>query len=225
MTSSTNSLHEYFRAGQQLPLRWLRLPLLLLTIALSATTVAVGAQALDKGARLEKQIKQFGESAGGVTITFDMSNIKAICIVLTLFASLLTLISIVFTITLASDWIRHLVSPKHQKGLGEKELDETPRLPFSTRTLKWQTISLSFMSLCMLSILIPSTIVSRTGSGRIMVNGSSNVPGVFSFDTRYWDYGFLRCVTSAPWFSLIFSAPTSIVTYFAWRYVPSSAKA
>jgi len=48
MTSSTTSPHEYYTAGQMLPLRWLRLPLLLATFGLSIVTIAVGAQALDK---------------------------------------------------------------------------------------------------------------------------------------------------------------------------------
>jgi hypothetical protein len=158
---------------------------------------------------LQRQTRQAGD-ATQVSVNFNMNSsphfsswtynlgfdifldIRSACIVLTIFASFLALVSLVFSIALAYDWIRYLMRPKGHRGIVEKEHpDDAARPPFSTRTLNWQTILLSFLSLWMLAILIPSTVLSRVGVGRIEVN-NGQLPGTFFIDTRYWDYGFCR---------------------------------
>lgn len=152
-----------------------------------------------------------------------------------------------FSLTLSYDWIRHLLRPKPTRS--QEKMDSSDRLPattarygpLSTRTLGFQALLLSFLSVWIFAVLIPSTLFSRTRSAHLTVTGFDVVPEV-SLDivTKYWDYGFcectsfnpkqkpintnrsvytikVRCLAAAPWFSLIFSLPTSIVTWVAWN--------
>ncbi|KAF8509754.1 hypothetical protein BU17DRAFT_70313 [Hysterangium stoloniferum] len=229
--------NAFFETSHLLPLRWLRLPLLIATIGLSSVCIAVGAQALDKSTMLEKNFMALAQKTG-TYVVFDMNatiikfpDIKATSIVLTLIASLIALTSIFFSITLGFDWIVHLLRPTPMAYTTGKECSSSPdetapiqppiRLPFSTRTLGFQTLILSFLSISALAVLIPSTIFARTGSGHLTIQGESTD---FSHDARYWDYGFLRCLAAAPWFTLVFSAPASVVTWIAWKYSPKSLR-
>lgn len=115
------------------------------------------------------------------------------------------------------------------------------RAPFSTRTLGFQTLVLSFLSVWIFAVLIPSTLFSRTRSAHLTIKelgfAASQISSsrIIVYDPKYWDYGFcecisklsdnqnikirskVRCLASAPWFSLIFSLPASIVTWVAWK--------
>ncbi|KIM74900.1 hypothetical protein PILCRDRAFT_827823 [Piloderma croceum F 1598] len=201
------------------PLRWLRLPLLVATLGLSCVCVAVGGQALDRSSRLEKSLMAQAQSLGSVII-FDMNDIKATTAVLTTAASLLALSSLVFSVALIIDWIRYLYSPRPKlsaKEGGDEEASASPgRFPFSTHTLCFQTITLSFLTVWLLAILIPSTVFVRTRSAHVTIQTTMPM-SLPSVDTKYWDYGFLRCLGAAPWFSLIFSFPASIITWVAWK--------
>jgi len=220
MTSSTTSTHEYYTAGQMLPWRWLRLPALAGTFGMSIVTIAVGAQAVDKSNKLEMQIKQTANKLN-LSIDFDMTNIKATCIVFTIVASLLVFISGVFFVALAYDWVRYLIRPEVRRGLTEKQHpDDPPRRPFSTRTLNWQTILLFILTVWLMGVLIPATILSHTGNAMLTVSGG-NLPANVFIDTRYWDYGFLRCIAAAPWVDFIFPALATLITAFAWRCMPT----
>jgi len=199
------------------PLRWLRLPLLAATLGLSCVCIAVGAQGLDRSSKLEKSILAEAQSTQS-NIVFDMNDIKATMVVLTTTASLLALISLVFSVTLAFDWIRHAFRPQVKPGVNEWSGEETcaAMLPLSTRTLGFQTIALTFLTLWLFAILIPSTFIVRTHSAHLTVQKDVSMT-LTPINVRYWDYGFLRCLAAAPWFSLVFSFPTSIVTWVAWN--------
>lgn len=120
------------------------------------------------------------------------SDIKAIMAVLTTTASLLAFTSLVFSITLAFDWILHVFRPQVKPGAITKEWSSeescAAMLPLSTRTLGLQTITLSFLTLCLFAILIPSTFIVRTHSAHLTTQ--NNMPT--SIDVRYWDYGFRK---------------------------------
>jgi len=169
--------------------------------------------------KLEMQIGKIA-SGSGLSINFDMSNIKDTCIVFTIVASLLVLTSGVFGVALVNDWI-HLRRPE-TRGLIEKQHPDVPafRRPFSTRTLKWQTILLGFLTVWLIGVLIPATFLARTGNAMLTVSGG-NLPANVFIDTRYWDYGFLRCIAAEPWVGFIFPAFATIVTAFAWRCTPT----
>ena len=122
--------------------------------------------------------------------------------------------------------------------------------PFSTRTLGLQTLVLSFLSVWIFAVLVPSTLFSRTRSAHLTITSGLGFDASqlsLEIDTEYWDYGFcellthnlnrdfkltdiiiilfqkkVRCLAAAPWFSLIFSLPASIVTWVAWRSQSSS---
>ncbi|KAF9054897.1 hypothetical protein BJ165DRAFT_743042 [Panaeolus papilionaceus] len=160
-------------------------------------------------------------------ISFDMNDIRATSVVLTVFASLLTLASAAFTLILIFD-IFHLLlrstSPKtspNEKQFAESEAPTSPvtPLPLSTRTLYAQTLLLGILSVAMISVLIPSTIFSRTGSGHLVVQQETvTIPVSFAIDVVYWDYGFFRCLAAAPWFSMAVSLPATAITWVAWRF-------
>jgi len=198
-------------------LRWLRLPLLVATLGLSCVCVAVGAQALDRSSKLEKFFTAQAQSTRSV-IMFDMNDIKATTAVLTTAASLLALSSLVFSVALIIDWIQHLFRPRSETSAKEWSDEEASvvRLPLSTRTLGFQTAVLSFLTVWLFVVLIPSTIFVRTRSAHLTIqnNTTTIVPFV---DARYWDYGFLRCLGAAPWFNFIFSVPASVITWAAWK--------
>jgi len=200
--------HVLFPSGHILPLRWLRLPLLISTFALSCVCIAVGAQALVRSSQLEIALNSEAQSTGAMII-FDMNDIKNTTIVLTIVASSLALTSLIFSLSLSYDWIRHLLRSKptrsQEKMDPSRQSGTTQHVPFSTNTLGLQASLLSFLSVWMFAVLIPSTILSRTGSAHLKVTGFNGPNLSLDIVTRYWDYGFLRCLAAAPWFSLIFS--------------------
>jgi len=200
------------------PLRWLRLPLLGATLGLSCVCVAVGAQALDKSSKLEKSLTAQAQTTGSI-IMFDLNDVKATSAVLTTVASLLALSSLLSSVALMIDWITHLFRPQPKnnvKECSEEALPSAMRLPLSTRTLGFQTVALSFLTLWLVVVLIPSTIFVRTRSAHLTIQNNTLITLPF-VDTRYWDYGFLRCLGVAPWFSCIFSLPASVITWVAWK--------
>jgi len=234
MRSAIILAHILLPSGHVLPLRWLRLPLLMATLGLSCVCIAVGAQALDLGSKLEMALNSEALRTG-TTIVFDMNDIKGTSIVLTIVASLLALSSLFFSFSLSYDWICHLLRPKSSSTSTRSQLEEKighssesdqldttiQNAPFSTRTLGLQTLVLSFLSVWIFAVLIPSTLFSRTRSAHLTITGPvASVASQLSLgiDTMYWDYGFLRCLAAAPWFSLIFSLPASIVTWVAWKF-------
>ncbi|KAF8578538.1 hypothetical protein K439DRAFT_1663690 [Ramaria rubella] len=219
----TSTLSHVLLPTEHLPLRWVRLPFLLATLGLSCVCIAVGAQALDRTNKLENALMAEAQSIEA-TIMFDMNDVKATTGVLTAAASLLALASLVFSLSLAFDWINHLLNPKPKQSAKERKIEDedmqSQRPPFSTRTLGFQTAALSFLTVWMFAVLIPSTIFVRTRSAHMTIQDT--IPNVsLLVDTRYWDYGFLRCLGAAPWFSVIFSIPATIVTWAAWKFSPS----
>jgi hypothetical protein len=122
-----------------------------------------------------------------------MLDIKATTAVLTTAASLLALLSLVFSAALIIDWIRYLSSPlpklSAKEGDDEEAFASPGRFPFSTRTLGFQTVTLSFLTVWLLAVLIPSTVFVRTRSAHLTTQTTAlmNLPSV---DTKYWDYGF-----------------------------------
>ena len=145
----------------------------------------------------------------GSTIVFDMNgqsslysltfsellptDIKATTIVLTIVGSLLTLASLVFSLSLLYDWINHLMRPKttiSQEKMGSSDQLAIEDAPFSTRTLRFQFIVLSFLSVWMLAILIPSTIFSRTRSAHLTIRGPDAPNFILTISPSYWYYGF-----------------------------------
>ena len=115
----------------------------------------------------------------------------------------MALTSLVFAIVLGFDWIQYLTKPSARRGFVEKRHpDDGPRRSFSTRSLNWQTVLLSVLTVWLMGVLIPSTILSRNGSGILMVGGGT-LPGNMSIDTRYWDYGFCRWNLIFPYIQML----------------------
>jgi len=121
------------------------------------------------------------------------ADIKATTAVLTTAASLLALSSLGFSVALVIDWIRYLCSPRPKlsakEGDDEEVFDSPSRIPFSTRTLGFQTVTLSFFTVWLLAVLIPSTVFVRTRSAHLTIQ-TTTLMTLPSVDTKYWDYGF-----------------------------------
>lgn len=71
------------------------------------------------------------------------------------------------------------------------------RPPFSTRTLGFQTLVLSFLSVWIFAVLVPSTLFSRTRSAHVTVEelgfAASQMSPIVVIDTQYWGFGFCEC--------------------------------
>jgi len=197
--------------ARRLPLFWLRLPFWIATIGLSVVCIAVGAQALQRSQQLENSLHALGMQ-NNVSIMFDMNDIVATSRLLTVIASLIAVFSIVYTFILLIDGVKFLSHRKSQTKLEGGEDNE--KLPLSTRTLRLQILVLSLLSLILFTGLVPSTLFARTGHAHLTIQ-PSNPTLMSQIDTRYWDYGFLRCLAAAPWFTLIFSIPTILISWVA----------
>ena len=73
------------------------------------------------------------------------------------------------------------------------QLDTIQYAPFSTRTLGLQTLVLSFLSVWIFAVLVPSTLFSRTRSAHLTITGFDASQLSLEIDTVYWDYGFCEC--------------------------------
>jgi len=140
----------------------------------------------------------------GVTFRFDVSDMRSLSILLIVVGLLLSFTGIFSSLLLMNDWVRRLRSPQGPQ-----------RVPLSTKTLLTQTCILAFLSVWSLTVLISTTAIVRTRHAMVMAQGNLSAP-VLSTDTRYWDYGFLRCTAAAPWFSFLFSAPATIASGCAY---------
>jgi len=200
-------------SAHNLPLRWLRVPLLLATLGLSAVCIAVGAQAIRGTMRLESNIKSHA-SQDGVELDFDMQDVRSVTIVLTTVAVLLATASLACITLLVSDWTIALFrySPNDPKTRTGSHQDQ----PISTSSLRIQSAVLSFLTVWLFATLIPTTRFVRTRSA--MITSNAPIPSSLATfaDPLYWNYGFLRCLAAAPWFSFMAAFPTVLVTICAY---------
>ncbi|KAI0340451.1 hypothetical protein BDW22DRAFT_1360427 [Trametopsis cervina] len=198
-------------SAASLPLKWIRLPLYMATVGLSAVMIAVGANSVKGIHHLEETLSQLSAQEG-VALDFDMTDIESLSILLIVIGILMAFTGLFAALILINDWIRTFrVRPQ----------TKYPFTPRSTRTLLAQTYILAFMSVWAMSVLIPTTVFARTRNAMVHVQGDPNAP-VAHTDARYWDYGFLRCLAAAPWFTFIFSVPATIATACAYWLHKSS---
>jgi len=200
-----------------LPLRWLRFPLLIFTLGMSGVCIAVCAQAISGTKNLEMQLATIANADGVQGFRFDMQDVRATTDVMLTVACLISLTGFAATAVLIWDWISLSYSPSGTQN--------PPVQRISTKTLKLQAALFGFLSLWLLTVLIPSTAFVRTRHAKVF-DGSNNMmmlpANLSTVDTRYWDYGFLRCLGAAPWFTLIASIPMTIVTICAAHLLPAS---
>jgi len=126
------------------------------------------------------------------------TDIRNTTIVLTVVASLLALTSLVFSFSLSYDWICHLSRPKStrsQEKMGSSDQLAIRCSPFSTRTLGLQALVLSFLSVWIFTVLIPSTLFSRTRSAHLTIQGLDAPNLSPTFGSMYWDYGFCEYIS------------------------------
>ncbi|KZS97139.1 hypothetical protein SISNIDRAFT_547191 [Sistotremastrum niveocremeum HHB9708] len=222
----SSTLVHGFLYGANLPLRWFRLPLLLATVGLSGVCIAVGIQAIRGANHLEKLLSELA-SQDNVVIKYDMHDIRILSDILTAVAILLAVSALSFALMLSVDWIKSLRRPSTTP-TSMKEKMPSIVVPVSTRSLHLQSIILAFLSIWLLALLIPTTIIVRTKSAHVSVFLDSPMesvtPSQLMPDPIYWDYPFLRCLAAAPWFSFIFAFPATIITIIAAHFAPKAQR-
>jgi len=195
-----------------LPLWWIRLPLYLATLGLSVVCIAVAVQAVRGISHLEHKAESNAMQMGLMNFRFDMQDIMSTSAVLLVVALLMAISSMTFSVMLARDTVSELrTSRTHVSKDGSRTI------PVSTRTLRMQALTLAFLTTWMFSVLIPSTVFSRTRGAKVTMGGIMISPGMSPTDPVYWDYGFLRCLAAAPWFTFVFSFPATIASIAAWK--------
>lgn len=184
---------------------------------MSGVCIAVCAQAISGTKNLEKELAAIANADGVEGFRFDIKDVRSTTDVLLTVACLIFLAAFSTTAFLISDWM--FTSSSSQSAV--------PRQRISTKTLKLQAALFSFLLLWLLAVLIPSTAFVRTHHAKVF-DGSDNATvlpaNLSSVDTRYWDYGFLRCLGAAPWFILIASLPLAFVTICAAHLLPVSSQ-
>ncbi|KLO05928.1 hypothetical protein SCHPADRAFT_910683 [Schizopora paradoxa] len=198
-----------------LPLRWLRLPLIIFTLGMSGVCIAVCAQAISGTKNLEMQLATIANADSVQDFRFDMQDVRSTTDVLLAVACMVALTGFVCAALLIWDWVTLLFAPGIQNGPSSQRI--------STRTLRLQAAVYGFLSIWLFAILIPSTFIVRRRHAKVM-DSSNNLTmlpaNLMNVDTRYWDYGFLRCLGAAPWFTLIATLPTTLVTICAAHLLP-----
>jgi len=182
------------------------------TAGLSGVTIAVGIQAVRGINHLESKINSEAKQEN-VGMTFMMSDVKSVSILLTLIGLLLGLSSLSFAVMLGIDCVRRLSSRSH----GSLKV-----IPPSTRTLRVQMYLLAFLCIWIMTVLIPTSIFVRTRWAKVSSSGSNFQAPVLSTNSNYWAYGFLRCLAAAPWFCFVVGVPATLVT--TWAHFLSRTK-
>ena len=104
-------------------------------------------------------------------------------------------ISKIYPISLSYDWIRHLLRPKLTRSQEKMDYSSDQLTdqytPFSTRKLGLQTLVLSFLSIWIFAVLVPSTLFSRTRSAHLTITSGPR------FDLNYLSRSTQRTGTMA----------------------------
>jgi len=187
------------------PLFWLRLPLLGLTAGLAAVAIAVCVQAIRGSNHLEKTLTAEAASMGIAGFRYDFSDIRTVTDVMLVVALLIELLSFTSLLALGWAWVSH---PRYAS-----------TSPAPSRFLGVQAALFAFLSVWLFTVLVPTTFFVRTRTAMVSSTSGSAASAMFdaSLQVSYWNYGFLRCLAAAPWFTLIFSLPATVLTFAAWR--------
>ncbi|TDL17703.1 hypothetical protein BD410DRAFT_901247 [Rickenella mellea] len=221
MFPNTINSHLY---AHGIPLRWIRLPLLLATQGLAAVCIAVCAQAIRGIDQLESFLKSQSVQQD-IDIMFDVQDIRAVNDVLLTVAILVSALSIFCISILSRDWVSALVKTRHSNSINGQ-------LPLSTRALKYQAMALSFTTLWLFTVLIPTTVFVRQRSAKVTIRQlDATADGtvaavVVGVPLSFWDSkGYtVRCLAAAPWFTFIAAFPASLSTWSAY-FVSKNLKA
>ena len=140
----------------------------------------------------------------------DIMSTSAVLLVVALLMACSTLL---FSIALAQD----IVSQVHKiQSHGQTEM--TLKIPRTTKTLGFQAATLAFLTTWLFSVLIPSTVFSRTREAMVSINGVMLSPGMSPTDPIYWDYGFCACQVFPPFLAVLTTSSEvssgSSVVYF-----------
>jgi len=187
------------------PLFWLRLTLLGFVAGLVGVCVAVCVQAIRGSNHLEKTLTAQAAAMGITGFRYDFSDIRHVTDVMLVVALLFEILTAASVFALLSAYIANPPSAR--------------KAP-THRFLPAQAAGFAFLSLWLFTVLVPTTFFVRTRSAIISSDNSGPVNGAAfdaSIQISYWNYGFLRCLAAAPWFSLIFALPATIATIAAWR--------
>lgn len=109
-------------------------------------------------------------------------DVRSVVYVLTVIAILLGFFAIICALLLSFDWAVAILQfyTRIQKS--------DSKLPRSTRYLLFQSIVLSFLTMSLLCVLIPTTIIVRRHSANVIFANHNDIK--FVVNIKYWNYGF-----------------------------------
>jgi len=194
-----------------LPLKHTRLVLLTLTWALAVVGGSVALNAVVKRNQQVARVKH-EVAAQHVTLSVDTFDLLRSGIVLAAGCVLLTLASSLWQFLLFRD-------------IRNKEQSSSVQ-PLSTRTLRYQWISLGFLSIWILACEIAVTKIAVTSGAKTTayldgqqlpeaaVEATQTQLGV---NPAYWAQGYVRLQVIPPWVAFGLAAVTTVVSFIAWK--------
>ncbi|KAI0795002.1 hypothetical protein C8Q75DRAFT_730833 [Abortiporus biennis] len=191
-----------------IPLKPLRLASLFLTLAFGAIGTGVGINALVKSNNDKDLVRN--NAPAGATVTINTDDIFDSGAVMTVVCGLITLATLVFFPLVL--------------------ISRSPKL--SNFTLPLQTGIYSFLSIWLFATLIPvtdffanrqATVTAFVGTIPLPASIVQAAEESLGVTPVYHKIDYLRLAAILPWFTLLFSTITSVVSFFAWRISKKTA--
>ncbi|KAF7377438.1 hypothetical protein MSAN_00165500 [Mycena sanguinolenta] len=185
-----------------LPLKFPRLITLFLAWAWSLISFSIGVNAFVKSKQDKNQIVDKIPFPTNISInTNDITQAGAVVTTISVLILILTTLYIALMV-----------------------IDANARSGISTRTLRLQYISLSFLAIALFATEIPVSLFVSTRSAKVSasVDGFNLSDGTLKTieralgaQTAYKDFSYLKLLAILPWFTFIFTLAAAIVSFLA----------
>ncbi|KAF5345492.1 hypothetical protein D9757_013509 [Collybiopsis confluens] len=201
------------------PLKFPRLASLFMAFAWAVIAGSVGLNALIKSNQQQSAVRKI--LPAGATLDVNDDDVFHSGIVITTVSALIAVLSSIYILILLSA----ISSVRNTSASSPTRLTR-----LSNRILPFESISLGFCALWLFATQIPFThfFATRSASVRAFVNGVpippafvQTVQNQLGFKTIYRQIGYLRLVAILPWFTILFTAIASAVSFVASRRRPS----
>ncbi|OBZ78373.1 hypothetical protein A0H81_02248 [Grifola frondosa] len=195
-------------SAELVSLKHARVPALLLSFAFGVAGFATGINALVKSDHQKRAIRSVAPA--GATVNIDTSDVFAVGCVVTAVCGAIAVASAAFFLL--------LIFAKPYLG--------SP-VPFSTRTLRFQSHILLFLTIGLFACLVPFTdfVANREANVTAFI-GTLQLPQVIiqnveqslGLTSVYHRIGYLRLATIIPWITFLLSAISTGLSYAAARH-------
>ncbi|KIK63336.1 hypothetical protein GYMLUDRAFT_241834 [Collybiopsis luxurians FD-317 M1] len=209
MSSSTASI----------PLRMPRLISLFMAFAWAVIAGSAGLNALVKSNQQQSSVRKI--LPPGTTLDVEDNDVFHTGVVITTVSALIALLTFIYMVILLS-------AMSSTRKTSPTSLTRSARL--SNRILPFESISLAFCAIWLFATQIPFThfFATRSAGVRAFSGGVEINPALvqiiqneLGFETTYRKIGYLRLVAILPWFTILFTAIASAVSFAASRRRPT----